>query len=179
MKLSAIFIYKFCRQENLIQPPGEPQELNLYYLIVLFFWLLSYKISQFETLKLLEVLDFFYFCTIHRWTTPPLLFDILWIISFCNTNIIFRADLSINIILLNSIFTILFAYFCCTLLIIQFFYFRLQIKGTNNKVYMVKNDTEVLDIINLKESIIIYNSLMKKLNNYIFQLYRLFLTPFT
>ena len=29
VNLPVIFIYKFCRKENLIQPPGEPLELNL------------------------------------------------------------------------------------------------------------------------------------------------------
>ena len=74
-------IYKFHKKEILIQPPGEPREqrlgdvrqkslsntkfhkfhtgrVEIYWRIfgANFIWLLSFKISQLETLKLLEVL---------------------------------------------------------------------------------------------------------------------------
>ena len=63
--LTMINLYKFCKKEILIQPPGEPREQHLgdvrskvFRLIKVRIsnWLLNSKISLLETLKLLEVL---------------------------------------------------------------------------------------------------------------------------
>ena len=60
------YIYKICKNENLIQPQGEPREQH-FVIFKLFriekdlisnFWFLISKISLLETLKLPEVLVF-------------------------------------------------------------------------------------------------------------------------